>query len=150
MEGQQTDVHEFAGFMALAIENAETFEREHQRVQEAEVLLEVGTVLTDTTELQEVLASVARNSARVTGFERCSIFVLDDSGNLIPTMSQFADGHVDEEAWKEFISIQVELPAATAVIESGRAAAYEEPETNPEMIPPEWLTHAPARRWCLL
>ena len=139
LEGQQTDVHEFAGFMALAVETADTSEREHQRVREAEVLLEVGAVLAETTELKKVLASVARNSARVTGFERCSIFVLDDSGNLVPTMSQFADGHVDEEAWKEFISIQVELPAATGVIESGLPAAYEEPETNPEMIPPEWI-----------
>ena len=67
LEGQQTDVHEFAGFMALAVETADTSEREHQRVREAEVLLEVGAVLAETTELKKVLASVARNSARVTG-----------------------------------------------------------------------------------
>ena len=139
LEEQQADVHEFAGFMALAVENADALEREHQRVREAEALLEVGTVLAETTELQDVLASVARNSARVTGFERCSIFVLDDSGNLVPTMSQLADGHADEEARKTFLSTQVELPAATAVIESGVPAAYEEPETHPEMIPSVWL-----------
>ena len=136
---RREDIREFAGFVALALENAQAFERENERVREAEALLEVARVLGESTEMNAVLASVARNTARVTGFERCSILLADDDGTLRPTMSQFADGHRDPEAWERFRSIEEDLPAARMVMASGRPAAYDRPESTAELVPSVWV-----------
>jgi len=125
-------------FLALVIETARRTERELARARETEALLEVAEALRDADDLTTVLASVARTSARVAGFERASIFLLDDEGRLRPHMSQFADGHVDREAWVRFRTLELDLPAAITVIETGRPAVYEHPEEHPEAIPPEW------------
>lgn len=140
LKSRQTEIRELAGIVALAIENAVAFERERKRTEENEALLEVAAVLTESTDVGTVLAAVARNSASVTGFERCSIFLVEDDGNLNPVMSQFADGHADIELWNRFRSIRADLPAARKVIDSGMPAVYSTPETIPELIPPEWLT----------
>ncbi len=137
---QQAETIEFAELLALALESAESHEGENHGTCEAEVFLEVGTALTETTELQNVLATVARNSARATGFERCSIFVLNEDGALIPTMSQFADGRVDAEAWKKFQSSRGDFLEAMATITSGQPAAYENLETTPKLASAEWIT----------
>lgn len=136
---QQDEILTLAGVVALVLETAGTFERERERTRETEALLEVGAVLTESTDVTEVLAAVARNSARVCGFERCSILILDDVGRLGPVMSQFADGHVDMELWDSFRSLRTEFPAATKVIASRAPAVYREPETVPDLIPAEWL-----------
>ncbi len=136
---RRDDIAEFAGFVALALENAKAFERENARAREAEALLEVARVLGESTEMTSVLAAVALNSARVTGFERCSILILDDQDRLVPVMSQFADGHRDPEAWARFRSIRTDLPAARDVMKAGRPVAFHEPESVPELNPSVWV-----------
>ena len=131
---------DFARYVALALANARAFEAEKQRASDAQALLEVGEVLTRTTELTPVLASVAQNCATVTGFERCSVFLIDEaSGRLKPVMSQFADGHVDAEAWERFISSDGETPVGLKVLRDGEPIALEEPEERPDLIPPSWI-----------
>ncbi|MEX0826130.1 MAG: ATP-binding protein, partial [Acidimicrobiia bacterium] len=136
---RQQDLAEFSEYVALALDNARAFEREERRASDAEALLEVGSVLTRTTELIPVLAAVAQNCARVTSFDRCSVFLLDEeSDRLIPTMSQFADGHVDDAAWQRFISNSEDAPAAREVMASGEPMALLDPEAHPELLPDSW------------
>ncbi len=136
---QQSEISRLAEVVALALETAKVFEEERKRTREIEALLDVGTVITESTDVTRVLAAVARSSARICGFERCSILILDDSGRFVPRMSQFADGHTDVELWETFRSIEADLPAAHHVIESGAPAAYGEPETIPDLNPSVWL-----------
>ncbi|MFV1971724.1 MAG: GAF domain-containing protein, partial [Acidimicrobiia bacterium] len=138
LEGRITETRELAEIVALALANAKAFEREQNRTEESEALLEVAAVLTESTEVGSVLAAVARNSAKVTGFERCSILLLEDDGSLRPVMSQFADGHTDVEMWHRFRSIGADLPAARLAMDTGVPTAYEMPDTSPDLIPPEW------------
>jgi PAS domain S-box-containing protein len=140
LERSRDAIREASEFVALALANAQAFERERHRTDESEALLEVATVLTKSTEVNTVLASVARNSAAVTGFERCSILLLGEEGSLEPVMSQFADGHADPDLWSRFRSLQLDLPAARRVIDSGMPAAYTADQVTPDLIPPEWLT----------
>ncbi|MFQ5523920.1 MAG: GAF domain-containing protein [Acidimicrobiia bacterium] len=135
----QDEIRELAGIVALALENARTLERERRRTEESEALLEVAVALAESTELSTVLATVARNSARVAGFERGSILLADEAGNLRPVMSQFADGHHDPELWERFRSIRAELPAARHVLDTRQPAAYTEPESAQELNPPIWV-----------
>ena len=140
LEKVGAEVREVAGLVALALANATALERERRRTDESEALLEVATVLTKSTEVNAVLASVARNSAAVTGFERCSILLLASNGTLEPVMSQFADGHTDTELWDCFRALRIDFPAARDVIDSGAPTAYTADEVTPDVIPPEWLT----------
>jgi K+-sensing histidine kinase KdpD len=133
-----SQIAEFAEYIAMALANARAFEREQRRASEAEALLEVGEVLTRTIELTPVLASVAQNCAKVSNFDRCSVFLLDDEGNLVPTMSQFADGHIDEEAWELFISAEHDLPAAHEVLRTGEPLAFDDTDAFTDLAPRWW------------
>lgn len=133
------DAAEFVEYVAMALANARAFEREQQRASDAEALLEVGGVMTRTTELVPVLASVAQNCARVAGFDRCSVFLVDDdTGGLQPVMSQFADGHSDMEAWTRFTSAEADLPAARVVVRTGEPLAFSDARQHPELVPRSW------------
>ncbi len=129
---------ELASFVNLAVENARAFARERQRAREAEALIEVSAVLTQHTDLTPVLTSVAMNCARVTGFERASIFLVNDNGSLTPVMSQFADGHADAEAWATFRSGITEVPACRQVLETGEPLVVEDAAKVPDLVTPEW------------
>jgi K+-sensing histidine kinase KdpD len=136
---RRRDAAEFSEYVAMALANARAFEREEQRASDAEALLEVGSVLTRTTELIPVLAAVAQNCARVTKFDRCSVLLQDEeTGRLVPTMSQFADGHADDDAWQRFITNPADIPAAREVMASGEPMALLEPEAHPELLPDSW------------
>jgi signal transduction histidine kinase len=135
---QQAELTELAGFVSLAVQNVRAFEREQQRAREAEALLEVSAVLTRYTDPTRVLASVAQHSAKATGFERASIFILDDDDNLVPTMSQFADGHADSDAWIEFTSRRSEPPACRQVVLTGEPYVVHNADVSHEMIGEEW------------
>ena len=136
---QEDSIETHAGVVALALEAVKTFRIGRERIRGTNALLEVGAVLARSTYLIEVLASVARNSARVCDFERCSILILDEAGTLKPVMSQFADGHTDMEMWDMFCSIEADLPAARQVLDSGKPAAYSDPENNADLNPALWI-----------
>ncbi|MEX1092015.1 MAG: GAF domain-containing protein, partial [Acidimicrobiia bacterium] len=132
------ELSELVSFVTLAVENAQALAREQQHAREAEALLEVSAVLTRHTDLTPVLTSVAINCARVTGFERASIFLADEEGALTPTMSQFADGHADEAAWTTFRSGTSEVPACRRVFETGEPIHLYDVSQATDLISPEW------------
>lgn len=137
---RRDEIAEFAQYLAMALANARAFERERRRARDAEALLEVGAVLAETTELIPVLASVAQNCARVSNFDRCSVFLVDDeTGRLVPTMSQFADGHADPDAWQLFVTSDVDLPAAREVLRTGEPLAFDDTSQSTDMNPAEWI-----------
>ena len=138
LASQRAEIIELAAFVSLAIQNARNFLREQQRAREAEALLEVAAVLTHHTELKPVLAAVAQHSARATGFDRASIFICNEEGRLVPTMSQFADGHGDVGAWEKFVSRTTEVPACRQVLETGEVRIVQNTEVSPVDVGEEW------------
>ncbi|MBW3618664.1 MAG: GAF domain-containing protein [Actinobacteria bacterium] len=134
-----TEIVTLVSHLALALDNARAVEREQHRSAEAEALLEVTGVLARTTRLTAVLAAVAQNAAKVAGFERCSIFLVDEAEHrILPTMSQFADGHAEPEAWELFTSTDADLPVVWEILREGRPRAFERPQDHPDLIPPIW------------
>lgn len=128
--------------LRLALDNVRAVERERDRSDEAEALLAVTNVLARTTKLRAVLAAVAQNAARIAGFERCSIFLIDEEERrVIPTMSQFADGHLEPETWERFVTTEADLPILWEVLRDGRPAVFERPQDHPELIP--WVWYEP-------
>ena len=137
---RRDEIAEFAQYLSMALANAQAFAREQQRARDAEALLEVGAELARTSELIPVLASVAQNCARVAGFDRCSVFLADEeTGRLLPTMSQFADGHTDEQAWQSFLRADDEIPAARDVLARGVPLAIDDALLSPNLTPSWWV-----------
>jgi signal transduction histidine kinase len=132
------ELAELASFVSLAVQNVRAFQREQQRAREAEALLEVSAVLTRYTDPTRVLASVAQYSARAAGFERASIFLLGADDMLIPTMSQFADGHADPGAWEDFISRTAEVPACRRAVDTGEPILVGNAGSDAMLVGPEW------------
>lgn len=138
LAAQEDELAELASFVSLAVQNIRVFERAERRAREAEALLAVTAVLTRSTDPTGVLASVAQHSAKATGFERASIFIADADGRLVPTMSQFADGHVDAEAWERFTTRTAEVPACRQVLETGEPFLIENASVTPGMVGEDW------------
>jgi signal transduction histidine kinase len=139
LRARADDAAVFRDHLALALANTRAYERENARAAQAEALLEVSRVLARTTELTPVLAAVAQQAARVAGFERCSLFLVDpDARRLVPTMSQFADGHADPEAWNAFVSNDADLPVAWEVMRTGEPIVVHDPARHPDLMPPSW------------
>lgn len=96
----------FADQVAIAIENARLFEIEQRGRGEVAALLGIMQMAGSSLELKQVLKHIAQQTARVCRANRCSIFLLDDSGEYLrPVMSQYADGRAELEEWRRFKAV---------------------------------------------
>jgi diguanylate cyclase (GGDEF)-like protein len=92
-----------AAHAAIALDNARLFEAEQRRRESAQALLEIAVASASNLDLLQTLRQIALQTARACRVNRCSIFLLDATGeNLKPIMSQFANGHTDWEQWQRF------------------------------------------------
>jgi PAS domain S-box-containing protein len=75
---EQRSLTTLANQTAVAIENARLFSLEQQKVKTSSALLEVATAMSSTLDLSRMMELIARRTAEVCGFDRCSIFVTED------------------------------------------------------------------------
>ncbi len=104
-------VEALAESAAIAMENARLFQETQLRLGQNTALLELAGVLSASTELQPLLTEIAQRAARAVGVDRCSVFLRQDGGALVPVMAQYADGHGDPAMWRTFKTIFREHPA---------------------------------------
>jgi GAF domain-containing protein len=132
-----------AGQAAIAVENARRFEETQRRLGETAALLKIAEILNSQLDLKPVLKEIARRTAQVLGFERCSVFLWSD-GRVQPVMSQFADGRAAPELWATFKSLAQhrieEVPALTEAIRS--AAPVVVPDARVSPLVPDWWVEA--------
>jgi signal transduction histidine kinase len=128
-----------AQYAAIAIQNARLYTETQRRLSETAALLKIAEILNSQLDLESVLKEIARRTARVLGFERCSVFLWSD-GRLQPVMSQFADGRAAPELWAAFRSIAryraEEIPALAEAIR--RAAPVLVPDARVSPLVPDW------------
>lgn len=94
MEGQIQDLVE-----TTQRSNAEL----ERRAAEADTLLEIARATGSTLDQEELFKIIAQGAARACRADRCTIFLLDETGEwVIPVMSQFADGTADLRMWETF------------------------------------------------
>ncbi|MCS6949571.1 MAG: GAF domain-containing protein [Armatimonadota bacterium] len=72
----------FAMQAASAIRNAQLYRALKHRVRELSVLSELSTVVSSTLDLERILQQTADGIVETVRFDRCAIFLLDDSGKL--------------------------------------------------------------------
>lgn len=72
----------FAMQAASAIKNAQLYRDLKHRVHELSVLSELSTLVNSSLELERILQQTADGIVETVRFDRCAIFLLDDSGKL--------------------------------------------------------------------
>lgn len=72
----------FARQAASAIKNAQLYRALKHRLRELSVLSELSAVVNSTLELERILQQTADGIVETVRFDRCAIFLLDDSGKL--------------------------------------------------------------------
>jgi two-component system NtrC family sensor kinase len=131
-----------AHHIAIAMDNARLVQEKERRVSELATLNEIGQAIGSTLSLNEVLRVVARKTAQVCHVERCSILLLDrDRTRLVPMMSQFASGAVDEDRWRIFrkethAETVDQVPVMKEVIREGKTVVLD--EASKSQLPDRW------------
>ena len=98
----------FAGQAAIAIENAQLFEREHERRRQLEAVREVTALLASETDLAALLELISRLVTELLGIESVAVYLWDEaSATLVPrAWHGFGDwlgifGFDRERGWRE-------------------------------------------------
>ncbi len=137
----QAVLTKLAGQAAIAVQNARLFEETQRRLGETAALLKIAEILNSQLDLKPVLKEIARRTAQVLGFDRCSVFLWSD-GRAQPVMSQFADGRAAPELWAAFKSVArrrvEEIPALTEAIRSAAPVVVPDARVSP-LIPDWWV-----------
>ena len=131
----------FAHQAAMALENARLHAATTGQLEQSRSLLEVTTILNSTLESGELLKRVAIKIAQVCRVNRCSLERWDGA-EVIPLMSQFADGHRDERQWRAFTESEHDprrLPALARAIATRRPVVIDD-ATDTDQIPLAWVT----------
>ena len=114
--------------VSMVVMNTHLYAEQQRRAEEANLLLEIANAASSTLELDDILRTVALYAARVCEADRCTILLLDQSGEtLIPTMSQLASGN-NKELWEMFRDVRYpqsmeSIPEAVTLIH-GRQPLY--------------------------
>jgi signal transduction histidine kinase len=128
-----------AGQVAMAVDTARHFAEEHARAAQLAAQLEITQVTTGTIEFKPLLKAIAQHSARAMDLARCSITLWRD-GQLLPVMSQFADGRHDPALWEKFKRLSRRSPhqvslAHMQAIEQKRPVLIEDAQASPLLAP---------------
>jgi signal transduction histidine kinase len=92
-----------AGQVAASVENMRLYAEQQRRAEEAGLLLEISNAINSTLKRNPILKEVSIRAARACQANRCTIFLLDEEGEMLrPVMSQMASGKVDLELWERF------------------------------------------------
>ena len=126
---------------AVALENARMYSETTDRLAETRALLEVAEILGSTLDPRQLLRRVAIKIAQVCGVDRCSIEVWKGE-QMVPLMSQFADGRPTPEPWPSVTAADVapmrDIPVNARAIETRRPVIVEDAATT-TMVPREWV-----------
>ena len=73
----------FAGQAAVAIENAQLFEREYERRRQLEAVREVTSWLASATDLATLLERISRTAADLLAVESVAVYLWDEAGAML-------------------------------------------------------------------
>jgi GAF domain-containing protein/CheY-like chemotaxis protein len=126
---------------AIALENAQLYSETSRRLTETRALLEVAEILNSTLQSRTLLKRVTLKVAQVCRADRCTLEMWDGD-QVVPLMSQFADGRKTAELWQQFqnqpAGPPAEVPANARVIETRQPLVIDDCATSP-LIPRAWV-----------
>jgi GAF domain-containing protein/CheY-like chemotaxis protein len=126
---------------AIALENARLYSETSRRLTETRALLEVAEILNSTLQSRPLLKRVTLKVAQVCRADRCTLELLNGD-QVVPLMSQFADGRRTPGMWEQFqrqpAGPSTSIPANAYVIETRQPLVIDDCATSP-LVPREWV-----------
>jgi GAF domain-containing protein len=126
---------------AIGLENARLYSETSRRLTETRALLEVAEILNSTLDSRTLLKRVTLKVAQVCRVDRCTL-ELWDGNQIVPLMSQFADGRRMPRMWEEFRDVPsgppAEIPANIQVLETRQPIVINDCETT-DLLPRQWV-----------
>jgi GAF domain-containing protein/CheY-like chemotaxis protein len=126
---------------AIALENAQLYSETSRRLTETRALLEVAEILNSTLQSRTLLKQVTLKAAQVCHADRCTL-ELWDGDQVVPLMSQFADGREAADLWEQFqrqpAGPPAAVPANAHVIETRQPLVIDDCAASP-LIPRAWV-----------
>jgi len=126
---------------AIALENAQLYSETSRRLTETRALLEVAEILNSTLQSRTLLKQVTLKAAQVCHADRCTL-ELWDGDQVVPLMSQFADGREAAHLWEQFqrqpAGPPAAVPANAHVIETRQPLVIDDCAASP-LIPRAWI-----------
>ncbi len=109
---------------------------QEKRSHEAAVLLEIAQAAGSTLELAEVLRRVVERTASLTGADRCSIWLLDDSRERLLPAALFGMDPGFTARWKGRILALKDERLSQEVVATGKPVVVPDAETDPRTDKP--------------
>jgi GAF domain-containing protein len=131
-----------SGQAAIAIDNARLYAETTRRLDETRALLDLAGILGSTLEPRRLLRQAAIKIAQVCGVDRCTVERWD-GGQVVPVMSQFADGRRDRGLWQSFLAAMpryapADIPAYARAIRTREPVVIND-TADTDLIPRDWI-----------
>jgi GAF domain-containing protein len=131
-----------AGQAAIALENARLYAETTGRLEQTRALLDLAGILGSTLEPRRLLRQAAIKIAQVCGVDRCTIERWDGA-QVVPVMSQFADGRRDHGLWQSFLVAMpgyapADIPAYARAIRTREPVVIND-TADTDLIPRDWI-----------
>lgn len=107
----------------MAPRDAQLELRDTVSARAAEGLVAVLEVAAREASLTRTLVALARVAAQTCDADRCSIWLKEESGELVPVMSQYADGRDDRKMWTMFLEATAAAPFLHEALRRGSAVS---------------------------
>ncbi|MBI3978088.1 MAG: GAF domain-containing protein [Chloroflexi bacterium] len=121
----------FAETAGLILANRQLAQQEKGRRERAAALLEIARATTSTLELNEVLEQVVQTITRLTGADRCSIWLLDARTQRLTTAAISGIDPTFAATWRRRSFRLEEEQLSKHVLETGEALPVYDAETHP-------------------
>jgi diguanylate cyclase (GGDEF)-like protein len=128
--------------IAIIIENARLFEKEHRQRDRAEWLLEVLNAASSSLSLKSILIKLCQSVVDFSVGDRCTIYLIDrEAARLVPYMSL---GIEDASLWQEFEATGREAPSGRTsrlieALSKLRQPYVDEDVRRSRVLPPSWI-----------
>jgi len=126
----------FAGYAAVAIENARLFDAAQEQAYASAALLQVAQSVANAENLDDLLGSIARMTPILVGVETCVIFLYHDQSFVISQAYGMSDDHHGMVSGRIFT--HGEYPLLDRVVESNEMVVGSINSSEPD----SWLTPA--------
>lgn len=116
---------------AVTLENARLIDEERRRAHQAAALLDAATASGATLKLDDVLYEIVATTARLTGADRSSIFLLDSTGRYLRPAALYNMDESFVQRWLQHpVKLDDELLSSEAIL-TGQPVVVNDAERDP-------------------
>lgn len=138
-EGRSAALQAHALALSAEFDGTLAGDRRRQLDVEADLLLEISSGLSESSQIPKLMPIIARNAARAAGYDRGTALLWDPSGAMAAGASQYATGHADIRLWGVFRAIERPLDGVQRALDLGQIEFFADPASELSLEPERWV-----------